>query len=159
MQKLNLDDFEEPINYTLIGIHSNLEGYRLAYFLNKELQLQLVRQKEDLDFKHPESYEIYEWTDALNLVTWHLVSNICSTEQAAATNSHTLFSLAATETKTYYLIPEYKKVNFFLKISDKLCSEENVQQFIKNLQNIPNVVTAYSINPTELKSKNNLIFY
>lgn len=159
MQKLNLDDFEDAIDYKLIGIHSNFESYRLAYFLNKFLEIQLVRQKHDLDFKDLEFYEIYEWVDDLKLATWHLVSNTCTVEHELTDTSNTLFSLAEKETKTYHLIPEYKKINYFLKITDDAFTDAQMDALLKKIQNIPNVVATYSVDPTELKSKNNLIFY
>lgn len=159
VQKLNLEEFLDTIDYALIGIHSNLESYRLAYFLNRELQLRLSRQKEDIDFGNQEVYDIFEWEDILNFTTWDLVSNKCRVEIALTHNDNTLFSSQKTETKTLYLIPEYKKVNYFLKLTDDVISDEHINELLKKIQNIPNVVTAYSVDPTELKSKNNLIFY
>lgn len=160
MQKLNLDDFLDTIDYALIGIHSPLESYRLAYFLNKELQIHLSRQKADLDFGNKTQYEIFEWVDAHKFATWHLVSNTCKVEVEAKKNNNSLFSLQDQRaTKTYHLIPEYKTVNYFLKISDDAFTDAQVEVLLKKIQNIPNVVTTYRVNPAELKSKNNLIFY
>ena len=42
--KLHIDDFEEN-DYLLIAIHTTLEDYRLAYFLNKYLGVQLQKQE------------------------------------------------------------------------------------------------------------------
>ncbi|SFN48635.1 hypothetical protein SAMN04487989_101769 [Bizionia echini] len=160
MQKLDLDEFLDTIDYALIGIHSPLEGYRLAYFLNKELQLFLSRQKADLDFGNNTQYEIFEWVDAHKFATWHLVSNTCRVEMMAISNDNSLFGLQEQQTtKTYYLIPEYKTVNYFLKIADDAITDAQVQKLLKKIQSIPNVLTTYRVNPSELKSKNNLIFY
>ena len=41
-------DFED--DYSLIGIHSTEEDYRLAYILNKHLNTKLTRFKHNLDF-------------------------------------------------------------------------------------------------------------
>ncbi len=160
MQKLDLNDFLDTIDYALIGIHSPLESYRLAYFLNKELQLLLSRQKADLDFGNNTQYEIFEWVDAHKFATWHLVSNSCQVEVITTENDNSLFgSQDQRTTETYHLIPEYKTVNYFLKISDDAITDDQVQELTKKIQSIPNVVAAYSVNPSELKSKNNLIFY
>ncbi|TYB78638.1 IPExxxVDY family protein [Bizionia myxarmorum] len=159
VQKLILNDFGCAIDYALIGIHCNLESYRLAYFLNRELQIHLSRQPEDLDYGNHKFYEIFEWEDIHNFSTWHFVSNSCSVELASNENANTLFSSQETVTTTFYLIPEYKKVNYFLKITDDAISDEQIQELLKKIQNIPNVIATYSIDPMELKSKNNLIFY
>lgn len=160
MQKLDLEDFLDTIDYALIGIHSPLESYRLAYFLNKELQIHLSRQKADLDFGNNTQYEIFEWVDAHKFATWHLVSNTCRVEMAATETNNTLFSLQDQKaTRTHHLIPEHKTVNYFLKITDDAFTDIQVQEFLKKIQNIPNVVATYRVNPAELKSKINLIFY
>ena len=35
-----------PCDYKLIAVHSALDDYRLAYFLNKILQLQLAKENQ-----------------------------------------------------------------------------------------------------------------
>lgn len=45
--KLHLDEFDE-IDYDLIAIHSVLEDYRLAYFLNQKLPIILSKSNEDI---------------------------------------------------------------------------------------------------------------
>jgi hypothetical protein len=159
-QKLDLEDFLDTSDYALIGIHSPLESYRLAYFLNKELQIHLSRQKADLDFGNNKCYEIFEWEDVHKFATWHLVSNTCRVKIVVTETDNTLFSLQDQQSfETHHLIPEYKKVNYFLKITDDAITDLQVQELLKKIQNIPNVVTAYRVNPAELKSKINLIFY
>ena len=38
IHKLHIDEFDE-VDYELIAIHTSLEDYRLAYFLNKKLPI------------------------------------------------------------------------------------------------------------------------
>ena len=64
--------------------------------------------------------------------------------------------LLTSETKTY-LIPEKKKVDFFLKISG-IVEYEFVLKTINKIKNIENVITAFSIDKNTLKSKDFLIF-
>ena len=47
IHRLYIDDFE-TINYSLIAIHSNLDDYRLAYFINKSLNLELKKNEKDI---------------------------------------------------------------------------------------------------------------
>ena len=56
-----------------------------------------------------------------------------------------------------YLLPEFKKVDYFLKIenNDDAVSVSNIQVL---LNTIDNVSTVYSVDINQIKSKNNLIF-
>lgn len=157
-QKLILDDFLDEQDYALIGIHCAIDGYRLAYFINRYLDLKLKRKQEDLDFQNQIQYPIYEWCDKRKLVTWHLVANLCKVDENVNQEVGLLFTTSGTS-KNYYLVPEYQKVNYFLKISSDYISESKQKIILKNIQNIPQIVTAYTVNTENIKSKNNLIFY
>ena len=65
-------------------------------------------------------------------------------------------SLSIIETKTY-LIPEKKKVDFFIKISGEI-SFEFVANAVNKIKNIEQIITSYSIDKNTLKSKDFLIF-
>jgi len=158
VQKLILDDYLDEQDYDLIGIHCAIEGYRLAYFLNEYLGLKLTRKAIDLDFSKQIQYPIYEWIDERKLITWHLVSNTCKISGSIKDKAGTLFAESGS-VKNYYLIPEYQKVNYFLKISSDNSSENKQKRILNKIQNIPQIVTAYSVRTETLKSKNNLIFY
>ena len=43
VHKLPLGDFDE-IDYQLIAIHSSLEDYRLAYYINQNLPINLKKE-------------------------------------------------------------------------------------------------------------------
>ncbi|WP_417857931.1 IPExxxVDY family protein [Xanthomarina gelatinilytica] len=158
IKKLSLDDFFDDEGFTLIGIHTSLEDYRLAYLLNSKLNIQLKRKKKDLDFSNRTFYSIYEWEDNKQLVTWNLVSNMCKIESANTSIDKGLFVDSEKIIETYYLLPELKKVNYLLKINDDQFPTNKSLKIINNIQEIAQVVTAYQINLEPLKSKNNLIF-
>lgn len=158
VRKLVLDDFFDEEQYTLIGIHCTLEDYRLAYLLNKYLEINLLRKPEDLDFnKGKSAYSIFEWEDTKHLKTWSLVSNICKREELKQTAYTSLFETHEPIIKTYNLIPEYKQVNFFLKIENEY-NDSKEKYIVNQILRIPQIVTAYSIDASQLKSKANLIF-
>ena len=157
MRKLVLDDIIEDINYTLIGIHCSIEDYRLAYLLNQNLELNLKRKTFNIDYNDKSSYSIFEWEDQKQLVIWNLVSNISKVEISNTIDKNSLFTNDEKFTKTHHLVPEYKKVNFILKINDNL--SPNIEKHILNrILSIPQVVTAYTIDVSQLKSKDHLIF-
>ena len=151
---LEMDDFcEEP--YSLIGIHSTLEDYKLAYLINQNLNTRFNKANKDLEFKRDKkkaSFSIYNYENTNDGFNWFLIANSYRRENQTVSNELLLTS----ETKTY-LIPEKKKVDFFLKI----CGDSEYDFVMKTIQkiiNIENVITAYSIDKNTLKSRDFLIF-
>ena len=51
IHSLELDDFSDD-NYILIGIHSTLDEYKLAYVLNQKLETKFVKATYSLDFEN-----------------------------------------------------------------------------------------------------------
>jgi len=157
LHKLLFDDFDDD-NYSLLAIHCALQDYRLAYLLNQFLSINLKRYASDLDFKYASAtYSIYEWEDQKKQAIWNLVTNICKREEDSLVSSGSLFDASAKVIKSYNLIPEYKNVNYFLKIENE-DNSINIKNIINKIQKIPQVVTVYEIDVMKLKSKDNLIF-
>lgn len=157
LHKLLVDDFYDH-TYKLIAIHCRLEDYRLAYLLNKNLDLNLKRKEEDLDFKYLESsYSFFEWNNETEYVTWNLVSNVCKKEEDSLSSTGTLFETNEKVLKTFHLIPEYNKVDYFIKVSDEI-QNVNEKLILNKLQTIPQIITSYVIDPLKIKSKDHLIF-
>ncbi|WP_298762774.1 IPExxxVDY family protein [uncultured Polaribacter sp.] len=151
---LDLNDFCEEA-YALIGIHTSLEDYRLAYLLNKNLKTHFTKSKEDLVYTKEgvkASFSIYNYTSKVYDFEWFLIANSYKKENQTALNE----LLLTTETKTY-LIPEKKKIDFFIKISGETNNNYVVEQ-INKIKCIEQVITAYTIEKTTLKSKDHLIF-
>jgi len=158
VHKLVLNDFFEEALYTLIAIHCTVEDYRLAYLLNNYLNIRLTRKSADLDYNNGKAtFSIFEWEDPKYLTTWNLVFNVCKAELFQEEDYQSLFDSQEKIITTFHLIPEYKRVNYFLKIDGEL-DEDKEKQIINNILKIPQISTAYSIDANQLKSKNNLIF-
>lgn len=156
--KLVLDDLFEDLAFTLVAIHCTLQDFRVAYLLNKVLSVQLNRMNNDLDYNYGSAfYSIYEWKDEHQLITWNLVSNKCKKESDALASTGSLFNTEEKSVKTYNLIPEYNSVDYFLKIKTE-GSVVTEKRIVNSIQQIPQIITAYSVNTSNLKSKNNLIF-
>ncbi len=158
VHKLILDDIFEDVSCTLIAIHCAIEDYRLAYLLNKYLDITLTRKLDDLDFdKGNTKYAVFEYEDKKKLIMWNLVSNICKIETDSQLVQQSLFSTHHKVIKTYNLIPEYRKVNYFLKIDNEFNNSKE-KQIINNLLKIPQIAMAYNVDMSLLKSKEHLIF-
>jgi hypothetical protein len=151
---LGLEDFCEE-EYSLIGIHTALEDYKLAYLLNKNLKTQFAKSQNNLEFendKNKASYAIYNFSSKKYDFDWFLIANSFKRENQTESNG----LLLTTETKTY-LIPEKKKVDFFIKISGEV-DLDFVLRTVNKIKNIEQIITSYSIDKDILKSKDFLIF-
>jgi len=157
LHKLLVDDFDTE-TYSLLAIHCTIEDYRVAYLLNKQLQINLQRKPQDLDVQYnASSFSIFEWEDEKQQMTWNLVSNICKKEEESIASIGSLFEAQSNILRTYNLIPEYKKVNYLLKI-DNDGNYIDEKTIIHKIQEIPQIAAVFSIDVSQLKSKDNLIF-
>ena len=154
--KLNLEDsFSEE--FSLLAIHTDLEDFRLAYFLNKTLGLNLSRKEFDLNFIDSKgNFSVFEYVDQDNFLKWNLISNIYNHNFTANINSNHLFELSNELVKKFNLLSEYNNVNFLLKLENNE-NQVDLEDIIKEIKNIPQIITLYNINK-DLKNKENLIF-
>lgn len=158
--KLQIDELDE-VNFYLIAIHTQLEDYRLAYFINKLLNINLSKSKNDIVVENKKVEIIFTrflFEDSKNDFYWDLCQNKSKYINLQRGNEFDLFKdLNQKYATNSYLIPEYKKADYFLKI-DNYESSIKFNEIIRFLQSIDKISTAYSIETENLKSKNNLIF-
>jgi hypothetical protein len=141
--------------YALIGIHTTLEDYKLAYLLNKNLRTGFYKAKENVTFEElnkKSSFSLYNCGNNKYDFEWFLLANSSKIENQTASSS----LLISSETKTY-LIPEKKKVDFFIKISGSV-KYSFIVDTIHKIKTIDQVITSYAIDKNTLKSKDFLIF-
>jgi len=152
------DDFREP--FSLIAIHCSEEAYKMAYLLNKIVGLHLHRREVDLEYSNNGleiTFALYEYENEMQYTTYNLVENKCKSVVANVQSSSGLFSNTASETVTTYLLPEYKKVDFFLKISSDF-ELIPLRKLVAGINEIKQVISAYVVDTEDAKSKSNLIF-
>lgn len=157
--KLVLDEiFEQP--YKLLAIHSPVEEYKLAYLLNKHLELRLARSPRDIDLHTGDENTLFAhfvYEDQQKYCRYHLVSNIARREEKSGSGENSLFFGEQLAVKKSYLLPEFKQVDFFVKIEDEL-DAVNDRLLISRILAIAQVSTAYAIDFDRIKTKQNLIF-
>ncbi len=156
-QRLVLDDLEEDA-YELVAIHCAIPSYKLAFLLNKYLQMRFCRKRKDISFQHATinaSYPYYQYIDTDHYTSYDLVKNTFHLKTENKNLQQDLFE--TTKMVTKYLIPEHKKVDYFLKISAETPSF-SIKTLVSKVLQIPQIITAYSIPELQIKSKNNLIF-
>jgi hypothetical protein len=158
IHKLQIDDFI-TVDFELIAIHSALEDYRLAYFINSALGIMLERCETGIGIKVKDgetSFSRYDYEDA-DGCAWSLIQNrdkVISQHDGPAS----LFGVEEMKVVTnVHLLPEFKKVDYILKIENIPCNTE-ADEIVESLLEIKHIATAYPVEHSKIKSKNNLIF-
>jgi len=131
-------DYE--FDFQLSGIISSAKGYRLAWEINKRLNIHLVKQ-EDLivGFKKADekSFAHYSYETRLNRLK--LFKN----------------KPVDTESGKYYLVPEFPHFDFIILTQ---MEETSLQALLPQLREIPSIELMAPIQLEGLKSKSNFIF-
>lgn len=158
--KFELDTFEVDACY-LCAIHSSLPSYKMAFLLNKQLGLKFQRAISDVikvsKNAEEEVYPLYLFDDHVNYTTFWLVKNKCVVQEDKKAVAVDLFSAQTSQQSIKNLIPEYKKVDYFLKIETDN-SNYPLKLLVSNILNIGQVVTAFSVDYNKIKNRTNLIF-
>ncbi|CAL2087213.1 IPExxxVDY family protein [Tenacibaculum dicentrarchi] len=151
---LNIDELS--INdYTLIGVQTVLDEYKLAYLLNKFLGTKFSKAVYNLDFTEKNNtffYPVYEYKDTVLGYDWFLIAN--SYKAIDKIGVTTIFDK---KNEVKYLLPEKQKIDYFLKIESGL-DINYIIEIIKKINEIPQIITSYEVKVESLKSKDFLIF-
>lgn len=136
-RKLKIDP---EFNFILIGIATPLQDYRMAWFINNMLFKQLAKTN-DLIMADPinmvqAAYGHFFYDEELTKSAFHLLQN----KQGAN-----------------YLIPELKELDYLLIIKGEYYIPRK-NEILKKIRGIEQILAVALVEPTTLKSKNNLIF-
>lgn len=160
VHKVYIEEFEED-DYYIIAIHTSLEDYRLAYFINREIAIRLSKNDSDIQSQVKEgetSFARFTFEDEKNDIKWNLVQNKNEIEGKENTITQDLFSNSKNSfSSSAYLLPEYKKVDFFLKIENAE-KDINITEIVSKISAIDSIKMVYNVDKDKIKSKNNLIF-
>jgi hypothetical protein len=158
--KLHIDEFDE-IDYQLIAIHTSLEDYRLAYFINQNLPILLKKSDNTIQISNKEGetqFTRFLYEDEKTGISWDLIQNQNDIVVSSQRNNPGLFAESNSSFSTkIYLIPEFKKVDFFLKIENASAGID-LEMITSQIKKIERISTVYSVEVEKIKSKNNLIF-
>lgn len=153
-KKYTLDNIVNEDLIYLIGINSYLDSYSLVFKLNKELNLNFVRSKKDIDLpKEKAYYNRFVAKNKSKEILYDFFSN--KFQKISFSNSVSKFDLFnAPFSKEVFLLKEYKEADYFIKSTD----QKDHGEIIKIIRKIPEISIIYDINPNEIKNKENLIF-
>lgn len=128
-------------DFELTGIRSAAKGYKLAWDINRKLNINLVRQPDlVVGFKNHEEkhFSFYAFETRINRLK--LFKN----------------KPVDYETGKYFLVPEYPRFDFII-LTDSDNTDFN-DMVITSLREIPSIELLASIPTSTLKSKANFIF-
>lgn len=128
-------------DFSLVGITSVVKGYKMAWELNRVLQINLIKQPDLIvGFKHNEekSFSFYAYESAHNRLKLFKNRN------------------SENESIKYFLIPEFPHFDFIILAAMEEKLEH--QQLINMIKSIAIVEFASAIPLEGLKSKSNFIF-
>lgn len=135
--------FEHTFDFELLGLVTPIKDYKLAWLINKELDLGLTREKDlELEFISAPKLEISNFLLKMPYGFIQLLKNkaLNSTQQLA------------------YLIPELRTMDYFLIIKDQT-EHLSIHTFVNQLSQHPLIQSAIRIDISKLKSKENLLTY
>jgi hypothetical protein len=153
--KLNLNQFSD--NYHVIAIHSDLEEFRLAFFLNQKLDINLKRKRKDISLiEIKANYSVFEYLNEAMYLNWIFLSNKSLMSNKITNEESGLFSQESLFQNEVSLIKNPKGVDYFL-IIENVKNKTYVKKVLKKISEIRGVITSF-MSEKKLENKENLIF-
>jgi len=131
-------DVEET--YRMIGICSHHSDYRLVWGINNELHLDLEKSKNPF-FAYSKKggiqseHSFYTFLDETNQINFYLIKN---------------------KSLNHFLIPEKQELDYFLFICDD--HYDLLENIIQKLRNVSSVLTVVELDPSTIKSTEQIQF-
>ena len=130
-------EFEYDYDFFLIGIFCHYKDYRLAWSINRNLDFDLIREEDYV-------LEMKDFEQRFSKFNHYIESQ----------DLH--FFLINNRSENGLLIPEKKEVDYFLMV-DGLVESSRKSQLISQIRELPEVISAVEVVPSELNSKQNLL--
>lgn len=158
MVKLILDTPVDT-NFKLIGLNANLEPFKLAFLINKKLNLSFSRKEEDIIVIHKGyqiNFALYSYYDLKSECVLYFIQNKSEYIDQKPKFVASLFENDK-QIVGKFLIESHKQCDYFIKIEDE--SERfKTKKLTMQLNEIPQIVSSYEILTETLKSPENLTF-
>lgn len=154
INKLSLDDsfFDD---FALLAIITPLENFKLAYHINKNLEISFEKDREDIEIitgKNLHYFTHFSYKDINTGTHWRLIQNYSSESIFESTGDTIIFD---EYTSTNHFLPEFKAVDYLIKIED-YDESIDLNPMLSQLLKIKNISTVYQIDNDIIKSKKNL---
>ena len=131
--------WEDDFDFDLIGVCSSNSDYKLCWGINRVLDIGLSKGEDYNVFKKKEGECLHSFYEFFN------------------EDTHEEFYLIKNQSFNYkLLIPEQDKIDYFLILKNNYSYE--ISDLIAKLKQLDSILTAFSFNVDDLKSKSNLVF-
>lgn len=132
--------FELDLDFVLVAITTQLKDYMFCFKLNKQLGVNFCKV-DDLELSFSATDDPSYFSRYFYLLN----------------ESETELYILSNKGSEGFLIPEMKKVDFFLLIRNYI-DDDDLKTLINGINKIQDVLVAAEVDPKKLKSKENLIF-
>jgi hypothetical protein len=133
--------FEIDLDFVLIAITTSLRDYRICHHINKRLNFHFTKSPDlEVDIIQsggPVFFSLYQYH-------WEA--------------SETDFYFIANKGSDGYLVPEMRKVDYFMMIKNYI-DDDDLDKLVTDLNKIQEIVAAVKIDPKKIKSRENLLLF
>lgn len=158
MHKLLLNTIID-VDFKIIGISASVEAYKLVFLINKTLKTQFVRTPQDVELLHKNysvNFSLFSYTDQKTACKLYFIQN-----KSKYIDQNPKFVRSLFENEEHpvdkHLIGSHKQSDYLIKIEDEF-DRFKIKKMLHNLNDIPQVISAYEINAEDIKTPQHLIF-
>ena len=139
VKKIHTLKDKETYEFGLVGISSPENDYRLSWILNSGLEFSFARG-EDLSFYHPklkepQVFHQFLCQDEETMLQFRLISNRC---------------------ENGYLLEELSNIDYLIQVNGEV-EEGFLEGFLKKLNALNEIILAFRIDPSTLRSRKRLL--
>jgi hypothetical protein len=139
-QKRHVLSLETSVDFELIGICSHHSDYRLAWGINKILELQLTKSDEPFVIQSKKGtivsqHSFHVFIDEVDHMEWYLIKN---------------------KSEGKFLIPEKNQIDYFLILRENVLHE--LDELVERIRESNSVMAAYVFEAESIPSAELIIF-
>jgi hypothetical protein len=139
-QKRHVLSLETSVDFELIGICSHHSDYRLAWGINKILDLQLTKSEEPFVIQSKKGtivsqHSFHVFIDEVDHMEWYLIKN---------------------KSEGKFLIPEKNQIDYFLVLRENVLHD--LDEIVERIRESNSVMAAYVFEASTIPSAELIIF-
>lgn len=131
-------DFDNEINFDLLGICCHVGDYRLVWDLNNALDISFEKAPDSFVIKykkHISSHPYYTFKHLDDRYSLYLIKN---------------------KNEGAFLIPEKQQIDYFLFVCDNFVVD--LEEWVEKIRQLQTVIAAYEFDPAELPTTEHIYF-
>jgi len=158
MKKMLLDCVSDS-EYKLIGINASVEAYKLVYLTNSILKTKFKRTKNDIELIYNGfqiNFSLFSYIDIKTHCKLYFIQNKSKYIDQNPNFVGSLFNFEEQQVNKY-LLNSHKQCDYFIKIEDEFDTFK-IKKILHDLNDIPQIISAYEINTSQIRDSKHLIF-